>query len=88
MQMITRQETAIKIMAYLQHQIGLSQLVNWAENVIAEEELEKGQELVLMEVLSLLGLADVKSFGLNWEDCESIMIKLGYKIKIEAALAS
>jgi ABC-type transport system involved in cytochrome c biogenesis ATPase subunit len=86
--MITKQETASKIMAYLKHQIGLSQLVSWAENVIAEEELKKGEELVLMEVLSLLGLADVKSFGLNWEDCESIMNKLGYKIRVEAALAS
>jgi hypothetical protein len=86
--MITKQETASKIMAYLQHQIGLTQLVNWAENVIAEDELEKGEEPVLMEVLSLLGLADVKSFGLNWEDCESIMNKLGYKIRVEAALAS
>lgn len=86
--MINKQVAALKILSYLKHQISLNELVNWAENVIAEEEFEAGNEKLLLEVLGHLGLADVKTFGLTWEDCESMMNKLGYQINIEASLAS
>jgi len=33
--------------------------------------------------LSLLGLADVKSFGLEWKDCEAIMESLGFKLEVK-----
>ena len=86
--MITKQITALKILSYLKHQICLDELVMWAENVISEEEFETGDEKLLVEVLALLGLADVKAFGFTWEDCETMMNKLGYQINIEASLAS
>ena len=86
--MITKQVTALKILSYLKHQISLNELVNWAEHVISEEEFDAEDENLLMEVLGLLGLADVKAFGLTWEDCESMMNKLGYQINVEASLAS
>jgi hypothetical protein len=41
-----------------------------------------------MQILAALGLTDVKTFGLTWEDCEIFMQKLGYEIKVEASLAS
>jgi len=36
----------------------------------------------LMQILGQLGAADVKEFGLLWEDCERIMNALGYEIKV------
>ena len=86
--MITKKITASKILAYLQHDISLNELVNWAEAAINEDELEIGEESLLMDILGSLGLADVKTFGLTWVDCETMMNKLGYQIKIEASLAS
>jgi hypothetical protein len=35
-------------------------------------------------VLAQLGLADVKSFGLDWEQCEKLMDDLGYKLEVNA----
>ena len=86
--MITKQITALKILSYFKHQISLNELIDWSEHIISEEEFEVGNEELLTEVLGLLGLADVKAFGLTWEDCELMMNKLGYQINIEASLAS
>lgn len=88
MTMISKQIIASKILAYLKHEISLNELVNWAEHVLMEDELETGDEKVLVEILGQLGLADVRAFGLTWEDCETMMVKLGYQIKVEASIAS
>ena len=45
------------------------------------------KEKILRDVTGRLGVADVKTFGLSWEDCDSLMKKLGYKIKINAIAA-
>jgi hypothetical protein len=29
-------------------------------------------------------MADVKTFGLEWKDCESIMERLGFKLEVKA----
>jgi hypothetical protein len=34
--------------------------------------------------LAQLGLANVKSFGLEWKDCEAIMEKSGFKLEVNA----
>jgi hypothetical protein len=86
--MITRESTANKILAFLQHKISQKELVNWAENAVSEDELEPKNEKLLMQILGSLGLTDVKTFGLTWKDCELFMKKLGYEIKVEASLAS
>lgn len=86
--MVTKENTAQHIIAYLQHKITLEKLVEWAENAIQEEEFESKNEVLLMQIVSSLGLSDVKAFGLTWEDCEQIMKRLGYEIKVEASLAS
>ncbi|MDO8951730.1 MAG: hypothetical protein Q7U86_03840 [Draconibacterium sp.] len=43
---------------------------------------------VVRDILARLGLADVKSFGLFWEDCNEIMQKLGYVLKVDAGLVA
>jgi hypothetical protein len=38
-------------------------------------------------VISRLGVADVRAFGLAWEDCEDLLKKLGYAARVEVVAA-
>ncbi len=80
--MISKQIVVEKITSYLQHRITLSSLVDWAERAIQEEEFYERDTDLLMSIVSKVGLADVRSFGLTWEECESMLIKLGYRANI------
>lgn len=53
------------------------------EGNLAEKDMD-----VLMSVLGQLGLADVRSFGLAWEDCQAMMKQLGYSLQVEMAEAA
>ena len=86
--MITRQNTAEQLSSYLNHKISLSQLVDWAETSIMESNLEPDHAKAIMQVLGQLAAADVKEFGLLWEDCEKIMNLLGYEIKVNTFIAA
>ncbi|MFP4672553.1 MAG: hypothetical protein ACOC43_13745 [Desulfohalobiaceae bacterium] len=85
--MITRKQTAAKIADYLQRRINLEELAEWAENAIMEEELEEEYFHELRDIISRLGLADVREFGLTWEDCEDYLRRLGYNITVEISEA-
>ncbi len=81
--MITKKVVAEKIIQYLQNKLSLAYLIAWAENAIMDEDFDEKDSDLLMEILSKIGLADVKLFGLTWEECEQIFEKLGYSAKIE-----
>jgi hypothetical protein len=81
--MITRQELAQKLTDYLQHRIALAELVDWAERALMEGDLDERDLEVLRESLARLGLADVKAFGLSWEECEQLLARLGYRIQVQ-----
>ncbi len=83
---ITKQQLAENILSYLQHKTSLSDLVDWSENALMEGEIEGEVPEVFRDILARLGLADVKEFGLIWEDCVDIMLKLGYVLRIDAGL--
>ena len=85
---ITKQQLAIKLLNYLQHKITLEELVSWAENAFMEADLQDEDTEVIRDILAQLGLADVKTFGLYWEDCVIMMYKLGYNLKIDAGLVA
>lgn len=80
---ITKKTVADKIAAYLHHEISLAQLVDWSEKAIMEGELAEEDASTLSEVISRLGLADVRAFGLAWEDCEELLHKLGFHPRVE-----
>ena len=42
---------------------------------------------VVRDVTSRLGLADVREFGLTWEDCERYLSRLGYTAKVDVVEA-
>ncbi|HPA45206.1 MAG TPA: hypothetical protein PLG59_11960 [bacterium] len=81
--LITKQTVAEQIAAYLHHEITLPQLVDWAENVMLDGEFGNEDAPVLRDVMAHLGVADVKAFGLTWEDCESLLNRLGYTAHVE-----
>jgi hypothetical protein len=84
---VTRQVAAQKLGSYLQHNITTAQLVDWAETAMMDAELEEEHHELLRDVISRLGLADVRAFGLTWEDCEDILSRLGYTVSITLAQA-
>jgi hypothetical protein len=83
--MITRHDVAQKLIAHVQHRLGLDELVAWAENAMMEEELDPPDLGVLRTILSRLGLADVREFGLTWADITEFLSLLGYLVKVDVS---
>ncbi|MDF9407615.1 hypothetical protein L7E55_04455 [Pelotomaculum isophthalicicum JI] len=80
---VTRQDIAQKIIDYLFHRITLSELVNWAEMSMMDADFEERNYDTLRDITSRLGLADVKAFGVTWEECESFLQRLGYRVDLK-----
>ncbi len=84
---ITKQAVADKIGAYLHHEVTLAQLVDWAEKALMEGEFAKRDASTLSAVVSRLGVADVRAFGLAWEDCEQLLKQLGFAAHVQVVTA-
>jgi len=84
---ITKQTVADKIAAYLRHDISLADLVSWAEGAMMEGEFGEQDTTVIADVVSRLGVADVRAFGLAWEDCEQLLRQLGYAARVDIVAA-
>ena len=82
--MITKGIIAEKLLAYLQHRLSINELVDWAEQNLMEGAYEDDQFHTVRNILAQLGLADVKAFRLEYQDCEAIMQKLGYTLEVKA----
>jgi hypothetical protein len=80
---ITKQTVADKIAAYLRHRIAQAELVDWAENALMEGEFAEQDAAIIARVVSRLGVADVRAFGLTWGDCEQLLSELGFSARIE-----
>ena len=81
--LITKQMVAEKIAAYLRREIALAQLVNWAENAMMDGQFDDESLDVAPAVVARLGVADVRAFGLEWQDCERMLRTLGYDARVE-----
>ena len=84
---IRRKDVAEKLADYLHHRLSLAELVDWAEAVILDGDLDAGDFAVLRKVVARIGLADVRAFGLSWEDCEELLRDLGYAARVEVVTA-
>ena len=82
--MVTRVVVEEKILDYLNRYITLADLVDWAENMMMDGELDERDIDLLTEIVARLGLADVREFGLSWDDCYEILAKLGYRVRVTA----
>jgi len=72
-QAITRQMVADKLAAYLRHDLSLAGLVTWAEASMMDREFEPQHFTTIRDVVARLGVADVRTFGLTWDDCEQLL---------------
>jgi hypothetical protein len=84
---ITKQTVANQIAAYLHHEMTLAQLVDWSERAIMDGEFAEADAATLSSVIARLGVADVRVFGLAWEDCEELLHKLGFFPRVEVVAA-
>lgn len=80
---LTKKILADMLIRYINHEIELSSLVNWAEDMIREAGFESEGFEVIREILAHIGLADVREFGLTWDNCYDYLHKLGYNVKVE-----
>ena len=85
--LITKKIVADKIAAYLHHDITLAQLVDWAERALMEDEFEENGLPAIRSAVSRLGVADVRAFGLTWEDCEELLGQLGFSARVSIITA-
>ena len=79
---ITRHDVAVRLTHHLQHRMSLEELVAWAEEAIMEASLDGREITLLRDVLGRIGLADVRAFGLSWEDLEQLLSRLGYRVEV------
>ncbi len=82
MEPITRKIVAEKLAAYLHHELSLNSLVAWAESALMDGELDPAHLTIIRDVVARIGVADVRAFGLTWEDCEQLLTKLGYSAQV------
>jgi hypothetical protein len=84
---ITKQAVADKIADYLHHELTLEQLVDWSEHVLIGGEFYERDAQTIASVIARLGMADVRAFGLTWDDCEELLHKLGFSPHVEVVAA-
>ena len=84
---ITKQTVADKIAAYLHHEITLANLVDWAECVLLDGELAERDASTISSVIARLGVSDVRTFGLAWDDCEQLLRQLGFAPRVDVVAA-
>jgi len=80
---ITDKTVADKLSAYLHHRITLEKLVDWAEDAMMDGIFDPKRARKIRPVVARLGLADVKAFGLAWDDCKRLLKKLGYAAHVD-----
>jgi hypothetical protein len=85
--MITKQTVADQIAAYLHHEITLAELVDWSERALMEGAFAESDAKAVSSVVARLGVADVRTFGLAWEDCEELLRKLGFFPRVDVVAA-
>ena len=84
---VTRKILAHMLIKYINREIDISGLVNWAEDMIKEAGFESENFELLRDILAQIGLADVREFGLSWDDCYYYLHKLGYNVKVNVTEA-
>jgi hypothetical protein len=80
---ITKNQVVEMLLKYINRQMDLPTLVDWAEKMMQVADFEDKNFAVIRDVLSHLGLADVREFGLTWDNCYDYLHMLGYDVKVE-----
>jgi hypothetical protein len=67
--------------------MSLADLVSWAEDAMMDGEFDEKEAATISDVVSRLGVANVRAFGLTWEDCEQLLRQLGYAARVNIIAA-
>jgi hypothetical protein len=81
--LVTKEVIRDQLLAYLNRVITLAQLVDWAEDMLCEGEFDPQNANLLRDIIARLGLADVREFGLSWDDCYEYLAQLGYQAQVK-----
>ncbi|MGB9714819.1 MAG: hypothetical protein ACPL1G_00175 [Thermodesulfovibrionales bacterium] len=81
--LVTRKILVEMLLKYINRTIALSNLIDWVKEMIKEADYEEGSFELIRDILARIGLADVREFGLTWDDCYDFFKRLGYNVKIE-----
>ena len=80
---VTRKTVAEELASYLNRRVSLARLVDWAEDALCDGELDEQDTELLRDILARVGLADVREFGLSWDDCYNFLSQLGYTVQVK-----
>ena len=83
MRPITSADVVSRLTGYLHHELTLDDLVGWAEEAMMEAEFQEDRYQEIRDIVSRLGVADVRAFGPTWEDCEQYLRRLGCTVRVE-----
>ncbi len=78
---VTRDKVVARIAAYLQQQLTLQELADWAERQIMQEGKFDSSEV--RDAVVRLGLSDISRRGFTWEDCQSLLSDLGCSVHVD-----
>ncbi len=81
--MIARQMISDQLLNYLNKQITLAELVNWAENCMVTGGFDPDEDVdMLVDIIMYLAAADTPPFPLTWDVCSEFMEQLGIPVKV------
>ncbi|MDX1995142.1 MAG: hypothetical protein SF029_22360 [bacterium] len=84
--MITKSVVSEKLLAYLNEQISLETLVDWAENCFVIGGFGPDEDIdVVRDIVAYLAGADRPMFPLTWEVCLDFMKQLGTPVRVVPA---
>jgi cobyrinic acid a,c-diamide synthase len=86
--MIEGKDVADKLANYFDHRVSLAELVDWAEQAMMDGKFAGKDWKKVRDIVARIGVADVRAFGLTWEDCERSLMELGYRTEIRISRAS
>ena len=78
---VTRKLLADTLIKYINREIDLSELVRWAEGMMRENDFESSSFELIRDIVAHIGVADVREFGLTWDDCYDYLHRLGFSVK-------
>jgi hypothetical protein len=81
--MITKHVVSEKLLAYLNEEITLAELVDWAENCFVVGGFGPDEDMpVVRDIVAYLAAADTTAFPLTWDVCLDFMKQLGSPVKV------
>lgn len=80
---ITKQTVVNRLIDYMNGDLTLPELVDWAETVMIDTPTDTA---LTHDVLAYLAAADVEGFPLTWSECYDFLRQLGATVHVEATL--